>query len=59
MMNSRFSKFTGSYIDIKNQIKAWSAEKSMCWKGYFTYKKMENKFCCLKMLKEPLNVMTF
>ena len=25
----------------------------MCWKGYFTYKKTEGKFCYLSMYKEP------
>lgn len=35
LMNSRWSKFSGSDIELKNQIKAAQKEKSMCWRGYF------------------------
>lgn len=35
LMNSRWSKFSGSDMDLKNSILQKQAEKSMCWKGYF------------------------
>ena len=38
MMNSRWSKFTGSEMELKNQIARQKAEKTMCWKGYLTFK---------------------
>lgn len=56
LMNSRWSKFTGSELDLKNQIKALQREKSMCWKGYFQYKETNGRFTTLKMLKDPPNI---
>lgn len=35
LMNSRWSKFTGSDLDLKNQLIKQQKEKAMCWKGYF------------------------
>lgn len=53
MMNSRWSKFSGSEMDLKNSILLKQAEKSMCWKGYFQFHKTEGRLCSLRMLKEP------
>ena len=52
-MNSRWSKFSGSDLDLKNSILQKHAEKSMCWKGYFQFHKTEGRLCSLRMLKEP------
>ena len=56
MMNSRYSKFTGSDIELKNQIFRAQKEKTTCWKGYFIYKGQEGRFATLKMMKEPPNI---
>jgi hypothetical protein len=53
LMNSRWSKFTGSEMDMHNQMKAQQREKSMCWRGYFQYKGTEGKFTTLKMMRDP------
>ena len=34
LMNSRWSKFTGNDIELKNLMMKQSSEKAMCWKGY-------------------------
>lgn len=59
LMNSRWSKFTGNDIDLKNQLLKQSQEKAMCWKGYLQYAKMEGKFCSLRLFKEPPNVHSY
>jgi hypothetical protein len=53
LMNSRWSKFTGSDLDLRNQIKSQQKEKAMCWRGYFQYKQTEGKFTTLKMMRDP------
>jgi hypothetical protein len=53
LMNSRWSKFSGSEMDLKNSILQKQAEKAMCWKGYFQFHKTEGRLCSLRMLKEP------
>jgi len=58
-MNSRWSKFTGNDIELKNQLKQQNSEKSMCWKGYFSFHKIESKFCVLKLFKEPPNAFSY
>lgn len=59
LMNSRWSKFTGSDLDLKNQLLKQQKEKAMCWKGYFQFKATEGKFTTLKMLKDPPSVGQF
>ena len=59
LMNSRWSKFSGNDLDLKNQLLKQSQEKAMCWKGYLQYAKMEGKFCSLRLFKEPPNVHSY
>ena len=59
LMNSRWSKFTGNDIELKNIMMKQNSEKSMCWKGYFQYIETEHKLATLKMFKEPPNVYSY
>jgi hypothetical protein len=59
LMNSRWSKFTGNDIELKNQLRMQNSEKSMCWKGYFSFHKMDGKLCVLKLFKDPPNVFSY
>ena len=31
----------------------------MCWKGYFSFHKMDGKLCVLKLFKDPPNVFSY
>ena len=35
LMNSRWSKFQGSDMELKAHMTALRSERSLCWKGYF------------------------
>jgi hypothetical protein len=59
LMNSRWSKFTGSDMELKNQLLAQQKERAMCWKGYFQYAGVEGKLASLKMFREPPNVHSY
>lgn len=54
-MNTRWSKFTGNEIELKNMIKQ-AQEKTMSWKGYFQYAETVGKLATLKLFKDPPNV---
>lgn len=53
LMNSRWSKFTGSDTELKAQMMAMNKERSLCWKGYFQYKGEVGRLALLKMYKQP------
>ena len=51
LMNSRWSKFSSTELDLKNSILLKQSEKAMCWKGYFQFHRTEGRLCSLRMLK--------
>ena len=59
LMNSRWSKFTGTEIELRNLMKQQQSERAMCWKGYVQYASTEGKLATLKLFKEPPNVYNY
>jgi len=57
-MNTRWSKFTGNEIELKNLLKQ-AQEKTMSWKAYFQYQETNGKIATLKLYKEPPNVYSY
>ena len=51
LMNSRWSKFTGSDHELKTQMQQLKSDRSLCWKGYFQFKQEQGRLALLKMFK--------